>query len=209
MYFYGEFSTDSNLGAGSYAAGARQFSPFQIGVLTEALAEAYRTTGDTTIRDRLVRMADFLDTYGLDSTYQYSCSTMGIVGGQPYCSYNAGQEVKFWDPVYTIALVDSFVYAYKYTGNIAYYNRALYFWNRGTKGIYGSPTSRCSTDTVVCHFADTLFDSAVSYLYLQFNKGELQYGYRLFENGGFPTIVAFQAPPAAPAITRIARRRTL
>jgi hypothetical protein len=183
MYFYGEWSTDQSLGSGAYDAGARITSPFQIGVLTEGMAHAWRVTGREDVKNRIIAMADFLDQYGVDPTYEYCGSSFGIIGGNIYHNY-ARPPVDFWDPVYTTALVNTMLWAYKFTGDIAYYNKGKYFFNRGTKGIYGEPTRRDCGETEVCHFVDTKFSSVSGYFYYDYNKGELQYTYLMFEEPG-------------------------
>jgi hypothetical protein len=181
MYFVGDSLTDEKVGAGAYASGARIQSAFQIGVLAEAFFHVYRTTGRQDVKDRMVAMAHFVDQYGLDPTYQYTGSWFGIVNGKVWHIYSASQPVTFWDPVYTTSLVNTLVWGYKYTGDISLYNRAKYFFNRGTKSVYGSPTQRTAADNVVGHFVDTVFDSSTGNFYLAYNKGELQYTYALFE----------------------------
>jgi hypothetical protein len=181
MYFYGEWSTDEQLGAGSYTAGARITSPFQIGVLTEGLDHAYRVTGREDIRDRMVAMARFIEEYGLDPTYQYTGSSFGIVGGELWHNYSADEPVDFWDPVYTTSLVNTLMRGYRYTCEDHFYESAVHFFERGNKGIYGEPTERAAEDGVVHHFVDTIYSSASGYFYFDYNKGELQYTYLLFE----------------------------
>lgn len=195
MYF-SEASTDHALGAGAYAGGARIQSTFQIGVLTEAFAHAYRTTGRTEIRDKMIAMARYVAQYGMDSTYQLTGNTFGIVNGRVWHNYSSGGTATFWDPVYTTSVANTLAYGYKFTGDIALLNRAQVHFNRGTKGVYGSPTIRTAGDKEVHHFVDTVLDSSTENFYLAYNKGELQYTYLLFENGGSPTVQA--GPPMAP-----------
>jgi len=192
MYFYGDFATDQEINAGAYAGGARIMSAFHIGLLTEALSHAYRTTHRTDIRDHLVAMASFVDQYGMDPTYQYTASYFGIVNGHIWHSYNTGAgPVTFWDPVYTTTLVNTLMNGYNFTGDAKYLNRAKHFFNRGTKGIYGEPTQRAAGDTQVHHFVDTLFDSSSTNFYLNYNRGELLYTYLLLGTSGVVS-------PAAP-----------
>jgi hypothetical protein len=186
MYFVGEEQTDKVMGSGAYASGARILSTFELGILNEAFGQAFRTTGRSDLKDRLVAMARFVDEFGLHPDYQYTGSWFGIVNGQVWHNYSASQPVTFWDPVYTTSLVNTLVRGYKYTGDIRLYERAKEFFNRGTKGIYGSPTERLAGDNVVDHFVDTTFES--ENFYLNYNKGELQYTYLIFENGGSPTV---------------------
>lgn len=186
MYFFGDWSTDSMLNQGAYAAGARLQSPFMIAIVAEAFYHAYRTTGREEIKNKLVAMARFIDQHGLDPTYQYSASVFGIVNGRTWHKYAATEPVTFWDPVYTTSLVNTLVLGYKYSGDRRLYERAKHFFDRGTKGLYGEPRKRATTDRAVHHFVDTIFASASGNRYLEYNKGELQYTYLLFENGGLP-----------------------
>jgi len=190
MYFPSAEQTDIHykLGQGAYSAGARVQSPFQIGVLTEAFVQAYRTTGRTQLKDRLVAMARFVDRHGLDPHYQYGGSVFGIVNGNTWHNYSSSGPASFWDPVYTTSLVNLLVFGYKFTGDQQLLIRAKQFFNRGTKGLYGDPEKRVVADDAVHHFVDSRFDASSEDFYLAFNKGELQYTYAIFENGGAPTI---------------------
>lgn len=189
MYFHGDYETDrilSENGVNStHAAGARVVSSFQIGVLAEAFWHAYRTISDsatrTALRGRLIPMAQFIDQYGLDPSCQYTASAYGFVNGQLWHKYSCGG---FWDPVYTTAMVNTLVMGYKLTNDTHFYDRAKHFFNRGTKGIYGSSTARQAPDNRVGHFIDTTFATSTANRYLEYNKGELQYTYLIFENGG-------------------------
>jgi hypothetical protein len=197
MYFFGSVSTDSNLGTGAYASGARIVSPFQLAILAEGFFHAYRTTGRPELKNRLIAMARFVQQYGLDPTYQYTGSVFGVVNGNIWHNYSAKQPVTFWDTNYTISLVNLLVMGYKYTGDAALLNRAKTHFNRGTKGVTPSPTQRSSADNVVDHFVDTVFES----IYLAYNKGELQYSYLIFENGGSPIVNGTPSPSPSPTDT--------
>jgi hypothetical protein len=195
MYFMGSSYTNGDVSPGTdceytgaptcpYQQGARIVPSFHIGILTEAFDHAYRTTGNALLRDRIVAMARFVDQYGLDAYYQYTGNRFGIVNGVPWHLYSAtcGTSCTHWDPNYTTSLVNTLVRAYKYVGKPVgdryFYDRAKYFFNRGTKGIYGSSTQREAVDNVVGHFVDTQF---VHEFWLDHNKGELQYTYLMFE----------------------------
>jgi hypothetical protein len=97
--------------------------------------------------------------------------------------------------VYTTSIVNLLVMGYKFTGDTTFLSGpasnghypAQYCFNRGTKSIYGSLTQREVADNVVGHFVDTKFDTSTGSVYLGYNKGELQYTYLIFENGGAPT----------------------
>jgi hypothetical protein len=195
MYYVGPWNTNEAIAPGTnckyddvpgcpYYDGDRIVSPFQLGILTEAFDQAYRTTGRAALRERLVAMARYVYSYGLDPTYQYTAATFGLVNGQLWHNYAANGPTSWWDPVYTTSLVNTLVRGYKYTGDASFYSRAKYYFNRGSKGVYGSTTQRTAGDAVAHHFVDTRFATATSNFYLDYNRGELQYTYLLFENGG-------------------------
>jgi hypothetical protein len=180
-YFAGDYMTDTVLGAGAYAAGSRIQSSFQLGVATEALDHAYRVTGNVEIRRRLVKMAAFVEQYGLDPTYQYTASYFGFVGGKLWHSYSATEPVTYWDPVYTTSLVNTLMRGYRYTCETHFADAAKKFFLRGNGGLYGEPTRRNVGANEVDHFVDTRFDTSSGSFYFDFNKGELQYTYLIFD----------------------------
>lgn len=200
MYFVSKEATDSALGAGTYDSGVRVNSAFQIGILAEAFEQVYRVTGRQDVKDRLIAMANYVNQYGLDPTYQYTGSRFGHKNGAIWHNYSRNGSTNFWDSVYTTSLVNTLVFGYKYTGNRALYDRAKYFLNRGTKGIYGDPSTRTAGDTQVHHFIDSTFDNGSGNFYFRYNKGELQYTYLLFLNGGLPPDLT---PPSAPKSLKV------
>jgi hypothetical protein len=100
MYF-NPAKTREALGSSAWDNGARCQSTFQIGVLTEAFAQAWRTTGRPEIKEKMIAMAKFVDQYGIDPVYQYTGSIFGIVDGKSYHNYFATGSPSFADPVYT------------------------------------------------------------------------------------------------------------
>jgi hypothetical protein len=186
----------------SYAAGDRAVSSFHIGQLAEAFFAAWLSPNatparKTALRSKIVAMATWMRANGLDPTYRYCSSTLGIKGsGGAWWSYSLNPNVTFWDGVYTTSLVNLLVMGYKFTGDSTFLSGpasdghypAQYCFSRGTKSVYGSTTQQVP-DNVVGHFVDTTFDSSTENVYLAYNKGELQYTYLLFENGGAPTVL--------------------
>ncbi|HKP95496.1 MAG TPA: hypothetical protein VJ385_07050 [Fibrobacteria bacterium] len=181
MYFVGDWQTDYKLGEGSYAAGIRIMPSFQLGVLTEAFAQAYRTTQDPRIKEKMIAMARFVEKYGLDPKYEYTGSHFGLKNGVIYHDYSAKTTVDFWDPAYTTSLVNTLVWGYKLTGDKALLDKAFHYYDRGNKGIYGEAVKRSGVDGQIHHFADSRFSSASENQYLDYNKGELQYTWALFD----------------------------
>ena len=100
MYFSGEGETDSTFGAGTYTSGVRMQCAFSMALLVQAFDTAYRATGNTALRDRIVAMARFIDKFGLDPSYQYTGSKWGVKNGVAWHNYSAGGITTFWDPVY-------------------------------------------------------------------------------------------------------------
>lgn len=181
MYFLGEWGTDEYLGMGSWQNGARIQSPFMIGVLGEGMDHAYRTTGNEELRTRMIAMAGFVDEYGLDPDYQYTASMFGIVDGEVWHGYAAEEPVEFWDPVYTTSLVNTLVRGWRYSCDPAFYERARFFFERGNRGIYGEPVETAAPEGTIHHFVDTRFDTSSGSFFYDYNKGELQYTYLIFD----------------------------
>lgn len=194
MYFYGSWSTDQELGTGSYDSGYRLISPFEIGIFAEGMWQAYRVTGREDLKQRIIAMARFIDQNGLDDQTQYTGYRFGMVNGQKF--HNS-----LGDPVYSTDLVNLLVMGYKLTGDQTLLDRAKYFFNRGTKGVYGSTTQRAASDDEVHHFIDTIFDSSSGNFYLGYNKGELQYTYLIFENGGSPSVGSIEQASVSPSVS--------
>jgi len=190
-----------------YANGDRAISTFHIGIITDALIAAWQSptvtqTRKTAIRDKLIKMALFIRTYGLDPTHLYAGAYIGIHGSTKVAWHNYSSEfqtVTSWDQVYTAALVNLLVMGYKFTGDRDYLDGtavttwpgiypAKYVLNRYSKAQWGHPTNRAFGDTVVGHFQDTELDSSSERKFFGWNKGEFQYTYLIFENGGAPTV---------------------
>lgn len=191
----------------SFAAGDRAVSSFHIGQLAEAFFAAWLSPSvtaarKTALRSKIVAMATWMRANGLDPTARYCSNELGIRGpgtGGAWWNYSLGGPVTgatFWDGVYTISIVNLLVMGYKFTGDRNFLDAtpannlypAKYCFERGTKNVYGSTTAREAADGVVAHFVDTRFDTSTGSVYLYNNKGELQYTYLIFENGGLPTV---------------------
>jgi hypothetical protein len=215
MYFLSAGDTDETLGTSGhtefYTNGTRIVSTFQIGTLAQAFWDYYRVTGNATARQRIIDMAEFVNNYGMDRTFLFSCPVIGVRLGAPFCHGLTGASSAIVDPNYTISLVNLLVMRYKLTGETAYLDKAKVFFNRGSKFKYNLPGGepiRETSDTTVGHFVDTQCGGAYqvcstlsdsnAFLFAR-NRGELQYTYMIFENGGLPTTEsAPSTPPTAP-----------
>ena len=172
----------------------------------------------TALRAKIVAMATYMRANGLDPDARYSSDTLGIKGsGGAWWNYSLGLARPIpnsteWDGSYTVSIVNLLVMGYKFTGDSTFLTgdppagttngpySAKYCFNRGTKNVFGSMTLRESgpdgqtapaggNENVAWHFVDTRFDSSSGNVYLYNNKGELQYTYLIFENGGAPTLL--------------------
>lgn len=195
MYFSSQEATDALYGTGAYAGGRRTISSFQIGTMAEALWLCLEANPTSALKDRIVAMATYVKNNGLEPTYQYTGSRIGFQGATPWWNYDFAS---FVDSVYTIALCDVQVMGYKLTGDISYYNSAVVFYNRGSKGPIGGglPGTRTAPDNEVYKFIDAEVES--DNFFFKWNKGALQYAGRLFENQGNPTIISIAETSGGP-----------
>jgi hypothetical protein len=191
-----------------YTVGDRAQCSWHIGILADAFYVAWLSPNVTqarkaALRAKLIAMATWARRDGLDPTYRYSGSMLGIYGSSGLGWHKDGPDfhnpVTSWNGVWTTALVNLLVMGYKFTGDSTFlfgvasngHYPAQYVFNRGTKNIYGSPFDRECADNVCAHFQDTKFETAggVPQPSFTYNKGEFQYTYLIFENGGAPTVL--------------------
>lgn len=196
---------------GSYAQGARVVESFQIAQVTEGFWQYYRVTKNATARARLISMASFIFNYGMDPTLQLSGDFFGVVNGT---AWNAVSQTRnsapAGDPTYTFTMTNALVYGYKLTGATAYLTKAKQFFNCGYHAVYGGVTPCNTSLTTTDHFTDTwcgISGQPVCNTASTFNrqKGELQYTYQIFENGGLPSVEGTPAPqfPVAFKISQL------
>ena len=192
-YFAGDALHASFPEMGSHAAGFRVNSAFQYTILSEALWRAYKLTARVDIRDRLILMARYINHYCNNtalvnpmsgSWYGHTPSgghhfPRGGGGGNP----NAAPA----DPVYETAHVNALVIGYKLTGDTALLTKARGRFRAGTQYADGGAGTPKQPDNLVHHYTDTR-DNGEGYF--AYNKGELQYNYLMFENGGVPSVEA-------------------
>jgi hypothetical protein len=182
-----------------YDAGFRWNGSFMMGMHNQALWTAYKITGRTDLRDMLIEMARYVEYYAHDplNTINPMCGIR--FGHRPdgthfhdhLSSFN-GPQVYNTNPAvapfdnYEMSLVNGLVYGYKLTGEAHFLARARYHFREAT--IYatgGVGATRTAADNIVS-YVDTENDSS-TFLF-NYNKGQLQYGSAIFENGGLPEV---------------------
>jgi hypothetical protein len=195
MYFYDEGQTTKK--GYDYAGGERVTNTFHMGLWMDAMWQAWRVLsaeGDpraSPIQERLTGMASYFRDYGPTADGRVPLLTgVNINTGTRIDTASSG----FGNTdVYTISPVNGLVFAYKFTGDQRYLDAAWSLWLR----FQESESGKAGT---IGHYADSQLSSANGYRLLRHNKGELQYVYALFENGGKPTTVSgAQAAPMAPS----------
>jgi hypothetical protein len=192
----------------AYDQGRRVNSAFQFALHTEGLWRAYLATGREDVRQKLVDIALWTEYYAHDPSYVNPM--VGAWYGQNgdksrwHRDGDSGNtNVKGTDPVYDTATVNTLVIGYKLTGRRSMLELARTMFRRGTIFAAGSaadpPTTKLVPDNQVHHFVDTLTNP--DQFLFDYNKGELQYTYLLFENGGNPIVMgAVPNPPTGLSV---------
>lgn len=190
MYFYGDFVTDKN--GFDYSAGDRVVNTFHMGIWMDALWQAWRVLQQENdsradvVRQRLLDMATYYRDFGPDSDNRVPLLTgVNINTGERLDTSATGYGGQ---NTYTMSPVNGLVFAYKLTGDKSYLDVAWALWLNTHETRHGANT--------IGHYADSLLASATGFRFLAQNKGELQYVYALFENGGDPIVLTSR--PQAP-----------
>ncbi|MEM9187578.1 MAG: hypothetical protein AAGF12_00280 [Myxococcota bacterium] len=198
MYFWDGGKTDREFGVNAFAAGWRACSSFHIGVLADSLWQLYRSLrggrairGVTAedVRSRIIAMANWVVRHGRDAslTSDNPNSPNPQTGASMGSNGTMTQHRSASRSTYNISLVNLLVFAYKLDGNPTYLDRAWdHFLDTQHNYFGGQRTERSSIE----HYVDSRLASALGFAYLRVNKGELQYAYALFENGGSPRVLA-------------------
>ena len=176
----------------TYTSGDRAINTFHMGIWMDALWQAWRVldaesdSRAATVRQRLIDLATFYRDFGPEPS--------GVDGGKipRFVFFNIsgtriGGDGSYGSRgVYTIAPTNGLVMAYKFTGTQSLLDAAWTNYKKWLELIDGANT--------VGHYVDSRLDSSQSYRVLGANKGELQYVYALFENGGNPLLVSGVGP---------------
>lgn len=174
----------------TYDAGRRINSTFMYGLHGEAVWRGYLATGRTDLRDKLVKMARFVEYYGHDPSHspKFTSAYFGHENGN-YWHRDANMSAS---ATYDISVVNTLVWGYKLTGDVNLLKRARSHFRQGTRWTEGEPQRSgrgpLVGETDVYAFVDTRKNA--EQLYFAHNKGQLQYCYQLLENGGTPARLA-------------------
>jgi hypothetical protein len=190
-YWLSDDFTDRAVGAGAYANGDRIIVSYHTGIVMDAHYRAWialSAEGDSrasSMRQRLVDMATFYKDFPLGGD-----NLLSLYHGR---NVNSGATVEtggLGSPsgVYTVPPVNGLVFGYKLTGDQNYLDKAWALWEVWQE-------TRSGQANVIDHFVDSTIASATAFRFLANNKGELQYVYALFENGGAPTVVGTRPNP--------------
>ena len=196
------FSNNINVAGSSYGTaleayddGYRFNSTFQIGLAAEAMWRLYVQTGNTIIRDRLIKMARYVQYYALDPSWNYP--NVGSYFGHT----NTGD--RWWtrdivhtradgtlaiadtDCSYDASLINVMVMGYKLTGEQSMLDKARVFFSRCNRWLPGPNDFKAASENHLLKYMDTTPNNGHDKM--QWNKGVLQYGYQVFENGGNPS----------------------
>ncbi len=193
-YFVGRWQTDRYASAAEYDAGLRIHSTFQHGVLAEAMWRMYLQTQSPILRDRLIKMARYVEHYAHDPAWA-GPNVGSRFGHNPNGSRwhsdgrDSGNPARAsTDCSYDMSLVNLLVIGYKLTGDSALLDRAKVHFSRGHRWDPGVPSNLWADSVNHVHkYLDTQCDP--SRQEFQFNKGTLQYTYMLLENGGNPAVI--------------------
>jgi len=176
-------------GTAAHDTGRRFHSSFQIGLHVEALYRGYLVTSRTDIRERLIKIAQYVRYYAHEPAWIYPNvgTRFGHQGDGSRWHINGGdgtQTNAAKDCSYDLSLVNSQVIGYKLTGDSTYLDFARTLFKRGIRFDQGSPWPQYSPEGVIPWFIDRFGVGGNTFA---FNKGALQYMYLLLENGGNPS----------------------
>lgn len=177
----GPTNNGSRLGSGAYQNDDRITITFHMGIWMDALWHAWLATGRQDVAERLIAMAEFYLDFPLNADGHLELNLgYNMQSGDPVVNGGSGTPTG----VYSISPINGLVAAYKLTGEQSFLDRAWTLWENWQASLAGSPGT-------IHHYVDSEVASATAFQYLANNKGELQYTYQLFEDGGDPDVISW------------------
>ena len=176
-------------GDAAWSAGARSNSSYQYSLHGEFLWRAYLITKRTDVRDRLIQFARFIEYYAHDPAH--------TANGGPFVTSIFGHRAGArWHrdlpgaAHYDASVVNILVWGYKLTGDANLLARAKVHFRQATRWAEGQPGAGAGplvAENQVSDFIDTRRNVGGSVFFTD-NKGQLQFVYQIFENGGRPAL---------------------
>lgn len=197
MYFESrgqmQFTSGSG-GTAAYDGGRRINTSWMTSIAVEAVWRMYVQTGSAILRDRLIKMARYVQHYAHEPSWAFpnAGSRWGHngdgsrfhIGGGNGSANNAADDCSS-----DAALVNTMVIGYKLTGDTDMLDFARTLFSRGNRYNPGSPYQLMAQSlNHVFKYVDTVPNP--SQRRFQWNKGQLQFCYMIFENGGRPSVLA-------------------
>lgn len=173
---------------GTYAwprkGGGHAIGPHHLAEYHHALWHYDARIGNPEVRRRLVKMATFVRDHALHPKWQQSAKTLVLDANGPgtiaYQDWTDDQVPKV-NPYHTVVWVDTLVRGYRLTGDSSFLERALLFWDRGSKALYLKPaTFRTAGDKAVGRFANAKFNCCGDHPIFFHLNGDLQFVHLLF-----------------------------
>lgn len=218
MYYFGRDQTldgSDMTGTAAYDAGLRMTNSWMTGIMINAFWLAYKATGRSDVRGKIVKMAEFV------RHYIWNPSHVNAMVGTYFGHYNGGYYHRrggtislpsggdaHTDPntaptdSYDISLVNALVYGYKLTGDVSFLNKAKQVFRQATcyTGATGAGRPKLAQNEVH-HYMDTKRKTPET-KYFNYNKGEIQYAFAIAENAGVPAVegawVIYDLRPTQP-----------
>jgi hypothetical protein len=186
---------DSATRRAAYDAGYRFNSTFMVGLMAEAMWRLYVQTGNAILRERLIKMARYVQHYAHDPSWNYPNvgSYFGHTDtGDRWWTRNISHSrsdgtlaLADTECSYDAALINIMVIGYKLTGEQSMLDKARVFFSRCNRWHPGADNFLAASENHLLKYMDTTPNNSRDKM--QWNKGVLQYGYQVFENGGNPS----------------------
>lgn len=126
--------------------GAKVLGTFQEATVTVPLYRYWVLTGNAAVRQRLLEMANFALTQGVDhggytgDRLVIDWPTPGAINHMTFSELTSDTPTTTYSLASTSAtFIDSLIIGYRLTGNQAYFNQAKYLWGKASRRLGGQP----------------------------------------------------------------------
>jgi hypothetical protein len=185
--------------------GGYAVSPHHLAEYHHALWRYDARIGNAEVRRRLVKMSTFVRDHALHPKWLHSAKSIHLDPDGPgtltFMSWTDAEEPKKVNPYHTIVWVDTLVRGYRLTGDPSFLQRAIVFWDRGSKGQYLKPaTHRVAGDREVGRFANARFNCCGQHPIFFYLNGDLQFVHLLFYDAARAKSSLARAADSAPRL---------